>query len=56
MACLEERRDRLRSLTDIFSHADGKVLIQAVNGAQALPSPRALFEHSAAARGGGAAR
>ena len=38
MACLEEARVGLRSLTDVLAHADGKVLIQAVNGAQALPA------------------
>ena len=38
MACLEEARAGLRSLTDVLARADGKVLIQAVNAAQALPT------------------
>ncbi len=36
--CLEERRDALRALTDVFTRADGAVVVQAVNGVQELPS------------------
>ena len=36
--CLEERRDALRALTDVFMHADGAVVVQAVNAVQELPS------------------
>jgi hypothetical protein len=38
MACLEEARGRLRSLTDVLARSDARVLIQAVSGAQALPA------------------
>ena len=36
--CLDERRDALRALTDVFLHADSAVVVQAVNAAQELPS------------------
>jgi tetratricopeptide (TPR) repeat protein len=36
--CLEGRRDALRALTDLFARADGTVLVEAVNAAQALPA------------------
>jgi tetratricopeptide (TPR) repeat protein len=35
--CLESPRSALRALTDLFTHADGAVLVEAVNAAQALP-------------------
>jgi len=35
--CLEGPRGALRALTDLFIRADGKVLVEAVNAAQALP-------------------
>jgi eukaryotic-like serine/threonine-protein kinase len=38
MTCLEERRDALRALTDVFTHADTTVVVQAVNAARELPS------------------
>ena len=38
MTCLEERRDALRALTDVFLRADSAVVVQAVNAAQELPS------------------
>ena len=37
LTCLEERRDALRALTDVFARADTAVLVQAVNAAQELP-------------------
>jgi len=36
--CLDERRDALRALTDVFLRADSAVVVQAVNAAQELPS------------------
>jgi eukaryotic-like serine/threonine-protein kinase len=37
MTCLEGTRGAIRALTDVLSHADPAVLVQAVNAAQALP-------------------
>jgi len=37
MSCLEQPRAALRALTDVLGRADGAVVMQAVNGAQALP-------------------
>jgi tetratricopeptide (TPR) repeat protein len=37
-ACLEGPRSALRALTDLFTRADGAVLVEAVNAAQALPA------------------
>jgi hypothetical protein len=37
-ACLEGPRGALRALTDLLAHADGAMLTEAVNAAQALPS------------------
>jgi tetratricopeptide (TPR) repeat protein len=37
MACLEGPRSALHALTDVFTHADAAVVLQAVNAAQALP-------------------
>jgi tetratricopeptide (TPR) repeat protein len=36
--CLEGSRGALRALTDLLERADGKVLVEAVNAAQALPA------------------
>ena len=38
MACLEGPRGALHALSDVLSHADPAVLVQAVNGAQGLPA------------------
>ena len=38
LACLDERRDALRALTDVFAHADTSVVVQAVNAVRELPS------------------
>jgi eukaryotic-like serine/threonine-protein kinase len=38
MSCLEGPRGSLRALTDVFSHPDATVVVQAVNAAQALPA------------------
>lgn len=38
MSCLEGPRGSLRALTNVFSHADVSVVVQAVNAAQALPA------------------
>jgi tetratricopeptide (TPR) repeat protein len=38
MACLDEGRDALRALTDVFMRADTSVLVQAANAVRELPS------------------
>jgi len=36
MGCLDGKRDALRALTDVFSHADNRVVVEGVNAVNAL--------------------